>query len=143
MQQRLSSIKGRLPSKIVFYQRSSSIKGCLPSKVIFNQMSSSNQGCLPSKITLHQSLSLHQIALKLTELWPFSFCKRILAFLSTLYIIRSTYESDAIILNFPILHYLKLYLPAILYHTLFLVSYLLVICYHTLNLPVRLSILFH
>ena len=46
--QRMSSVKGRLLSKIVFRQRSSSVKGRLPSKVVFRQRSSSscptNQG---------------------------------------------------------------------------------------------------
>ena len=39
--QKLSSIKGRLPSEVVFHHRSSFIKGCLPSKVVFHQRSSS------------------------------------------------------------------------------------------------------
>ena len=43
-----ASIKGRLPSKVIFHQGSSSIKGRLPSKVVFHQRSSSVKGCLPS-----------------------------------------------------------------------------------------------
>ena len=39
--QRLSSIKGHLPSKNVFHQRLSFFKGCLSSKVVFNQSLSS------------------------------------------------------------------------------------------------------
>ena len=35
------SVKGRLPSKVVFHQRSPSVKGCLLSKVVFRQRSSS------------------------------------------------------------------------------------------------------
>ena len=37
---RLSSIKGRLPSKIVFHQRSSSINGRFPLKVVFHHVKS-------------------------------------------------------------------------------------------------------
>ena len=37
----VSSIEGRLPSKVVFHRRSSSIKGRLPLKVVFHQRSSS------------------------------------------------------------------------------------------------------
>ena len=44
---RSSSIKGRLPSKVVFHQSSSSINGCMPSKVVFYQR------CLPSKVVFH------------------------------------------------------------------------------------------
>ena len=55
--QRLSSLKGNLPSKVVFLQSLSSINGCLPSKVIFHQMKSSIKGCLPSKVVFLQSLS--------------------------------------------------------------------------------------
>ena len=43
-----SSIKGRLPSKVVFRQRPSYIKGSLPSKVVFRQRLSSVKGHLPS-----------------------------------------------------------------------------------------------
>ena len=50
----LCSIKGCVPSKVVFHQRSSSIKGCLPSKVVFHERSSSIKGCLPSKVVFHQ-----------------------------------------------------------------------------------------
>ena len=39
--QRMSFVKGRLPSRVVFHQRSSSVKGHLPSKVIFRQRLSS------------------------------------------------------------------------------------------------------
>ena len=48
-----SSIKGCLPSKVVFHQRSSSIKGRFPSKVVFHRRSSSIKGCLPSKVVFH------------------------------------------------------------------------------------------
>ena len=44
--------------QVVFNQRSSSIKYCLPSKVIFYQMLSSIKGSLPSKLVLHYRLSL-------------------------------------------------------------------------------------
>ena len=50
--QRSSSIKGRLPSKVVFHQRSSSA-----SKVVFCQWSSSVKGRLPSKIVFCQKSS--------------------------------------------------------------------------------------
>ena len=39
-----SSVKGRLPSKVVFCQRLSSVKSCLPSKVVFHRRSSSSFG---------------------------------------------------------------------------------------------------
>ena len=73
-----SSIKGHVPSKVVFHQRLSSIKWCLPSqavkvksykhffsgnilytllKVFFHQRSSSVKGCLPSKVIFCQRLS--------------------------------------------------------------------------------------
>ena len=55
--QRLSSIQGRLPSKVILHQRSSSFKGCLPSKVLFHQRLSSIKGCLPSKVVFHQRSS--------------------------------------------------------------------------------------
>ena len=66
--QRLSSIKGCLPSKVIFHLRLSSIKSCLPSNVIFRQRSSSTKihfpqrlssikGFLPLKVLLHQRLS--------------------------------------------------------------------------------------
>ena len=55
--QGLSSVKGCLPSKIVFRQRSSSVKGCLPSKVVFRQRSSSVKGRLPSKVVFHHRSS--------------------------------------------------------------------------------------
>ena len=42
--QRVSSIEGCLPSKIVFHQRLSSIKGHLPSKVVFHPRLSSIKG---------------------------------------------------------------------------------------------------
>ena len=45
---RLSSIEGRLPSKVVFSKMSSSVKGCLPPKVILPQRSSSIKSGLPS-----------------------------------------------------------------------------------------------
>ena len=60
---RLSSIKGRFLSKVVFCRRSSSIqwlssiKSCLPSRVIFHQRSFSIKACLPSKVFFHQRLS--------------------------------------------------------------------------------------
>ena len=44
--------------QVVFNQRSSSIKYCLPSKVIFYQMLSPIKGRLPSKVVFHQSLSV-------------------------------------------------------------------------------------
>ena len=43
---RLCSVKGRPPSKVVFRQRASSVKGCLHSKVVFRQKSSSVKSCL-------------------------------------------------------------------------------------------------
>ena len=52
-EQRLSSIKVQLPSKVIFHQWSSSIKGCLPSKVVFYQRLSSIEGCLSSKVKIH------------------------------------------------------------------------------------------
>ena len=59
--QRSSSIKGRLPSKVVFRQRSSSVKGRLLSNVVFRQMSSSIKcrlpGRLPSKVVFFQRSS--------------------------------------------------------------------------------------
>ena len=51
---RLSSIKGRLPSKVVFCQRSSSVKGRLPSKVVFCQRLSSVKGRLPLKVVFRR-----------------------------------------------------------------------------------------
>ena len=75
--QRSSSIRGHLPSKVVFQQRwssikgrhhprssskkvilllsSSSLKGRLPSVVFFHQRSSSTKGRPPSKVVFHQS----------------------------------------------------------------------------------------
>ena len=38
---------------VVFHQRVSSIKGCLPSKVVFHQRSSYIKGRLPSKDVFH------------------------------------------------------------------------------------------
>ena len=52
--QRVSSIKGRLPSKVIFHTSLSFLKGCLPSKVIFHQRPSSIIGHLPSKDVFHQ-----------------------------------------------------------------------------------------
>ena len=52
--QRSSSVKGRPPSKVVFHQRSSSVKGHPPSKVVFRQWSSSDKGRFPSKVVFHQ-----------------------------------------------------------------------------------------
>ena len=57
LHQKSSSVKGHLPSKVIFHQRSSSVKGRLPSKVVFRQKSSSMKGCLPSKVVFHQRLS--------------------------------------------------------------------------------------
>ena len=73
--QRLSSVKGRLPSKIVFRQRfssvkvvfcqrSSSIKARLPSKLVFCQSSSSVKGCLPLKVVSLQRSLLPEITMK-------------------------------------------------------------------------------
>ena len=53
--QRLSSIKGRLP--FVFCQMSSSIISRLPSKVVFHQSLSSVKGHLSSKVVFHQKSS--------------------------------------------------------------------------------------
>ena len=50
---KLSSIKSRLPSKVAFHQRLSSIKGSLPSKVIFLHRMSSSNGCLQSNFVLN------------------------------------------------------------------------------------------
>ena len=55
--QGLSSINGCLPLKDVFHERSSSIKGCLPSNIVFHKRSSSIKGRLPSKIVFHQRSS--------------------------------------------------------------------------------------
>ena len=55
--QRLSSIRGPLPSKVVFHQRLSSIKGCLSSKVVLHQRLSLIKGHLSSKVN---SLSLER-----------------------------------------------------------------------------------
>ena len=55
--QRMSFVKGRLPSRVVFHQRSSSVKGHLPSKVIFRQRLSSVNGRLPTKVFFHQRSS--------------------------------------------------------------------------------------
>ena len=55
--QRLSSIKGCLPSKVVFCQKLSSIKGYLPSKVFFHKRSSSLKGHLLSKVVFCQRSS--------------------------------------------------------------------------------------
>ena len=66
--QRLSSIKSRLssqvlflqrflPSKVVFHHRSSSIKDCLSSKFVDNQRLSSIKSYLPSMVVFHQRLS--------------------------------------------------------------------------------------
>ena len=46
--QRLSSVKGRLLSRVVLCQSLSSVKGLLPSKVVLHQKSSSVKGRLPS-----------------------------------------------------------------------------------------------
>ena len=43
-----ASVKGRLPSKVVFHQRSSSIEACLPTKLVFHQRLSSTEGHLPT-----------------------------------------------------------------------------------------------
>ena len=48
--QRLSSIKGCLPPKVILPRRSFSNKDHLPPKVVFHQRSSSNEGCLPPKV---------------------------------------------------------------------------------------------
>ena len=56
--QRSSSFKGRPPSKVVFHQRSSSVKGHPPSKVVFRQRSSSVKGRLPSKFVFRERSSL-------------------------------------------------------------------------------------
>ena len=56
----LSSIKGRLPSMVLFHQRLSSIKGHLPLKAVFHQKLSSIKYCPPSKVVFHQRLS-HQL----------------------------------------------------------------------------------
>ena len=55
--QKSSSVKVRLPSKVIFRQKSSSVKGHLPSKVVFRQRSSSVKGHLSSKVVFHQKLS--------------------------------------------------------------------------------------
>ena len=51
------SIKGWLPSKVIFQQRYSTVKGHLSSKLIFNQRMSSNQCPLPSKVIFYQRKS--------------------------------------------------------------------------------------
>ena len=55
--QRSSTIKGRLPSKVLFCQRSSTVKGRLPSKIVFRQRYSSVKGRLPSE-TINSGLLL-------------------------------------------------------------------------------------
>ena len=50
---RLSSIKVRLLSKVVFHWISSSIEGRLPSKAVFHRRVSSIEVCLPSKVVFH------------------------------------------------------------------------------------------
>ena len=52
-----SSIKRRLPPKVVFHNRPSSTKGCLPPKVVFHRKSYSTKGHLPSKVVFHQRSS--------------------------------------------------------------------------------------
>ena len=52
-----SSVKCRLPSKVIFHQMLSSIKGGIPSKVVFHQRSSSVKGYHPSKVVFCQRLS--------------------------------------------------------------------------------------
>ena len=54
---KVSSIKGCLPSKVVFHPRLSHIKGHLVLKVIFNQSSSSIKVRIAPKFVFHQSLS--------------------------------------------------------------------------------------
>ena len=61
--QRWSSIKGCLPSQVIYLQRSSihqnlfSIEVRFQSKVFFHRRPPSIEGCLPSLVILHQSLS--------------------------------------------------------------------------------------
>ena len=61
LHKRPSCIKGRLPSK-VFNQRSSSIRCCLPSKIVFHQSSSSIKGRLqsnlPSKVIISNTCQI-------------------------------------------------------------------------------------
>ena len=54
---RSSSIKARLPTKVVFHERLSSMKGHLISKFVFPQMTPSIKGYLPSKVVFHERLS--------------------------------------------------------------------------------------
>ena len=56
-QWRSSSIKCRLPNKVVFQTRSSSNNSLLPSKVVVHRWSSSIKGRLPSKVIFHRRLS--------------------------------------------------------------------------------------
>ena len=51
--QRLSSMKGCLPSKFALHNRLSFIKGYLPSNVIFHQRGSSIKGRLPLKVVFN------------------------------------------------------------------------------------------
>ena len=55
--QRSTSVKVHLPLKVVFRQRSSSVEGLLPSKVVFCQRSPFVKGCLPLKVVLRQMSS--------------------------------------------------------------------------------------
>ena len=70
-----SSVKGRLPSKVVFCQRSSSVKCRLPSnvvfQVVFHQRSSSVKGCLRSKVVFRQGSSSIKgcLLLKVVFVW--------------------------------------------------------------------------
>ena len=78
-----SSVKGRLPMKVVFHQRLLSVKGRLPSKVIFSQRSFSVKGRLPADVVFHRvapqlRLSCPRAAPELPlkwikQLWAWSF----------------------------------------------------------------------
>ena len=75
----MSSICGRLPSKVVFHLKLSSIEGCLPSKVVFHLRSSSTKGHLTSKVVFHKRsssikgpfLSMKVVFQRKSSLWPF------------------------------------------------------------------------
>ena len=54
---RLSTIKGHLPSKVVFCERSSSVKGRPPSEIVLCLMSSSIKGHFLSKVVFCQRSS--------------------------------------------------------------------------------------
>ena len=82
---KVSYIKGRILSKVVFHLRSSSIKGCLQLNVVFHQRWSSIKWCLPSNVVFHQMLSsinsclplkavFHQSSLRFW--WDSFYCSR-------------------------------------------------------------------